>query len=140
MEGHAVPGGAHVEIRPPREGARLDPERGEEEGLPQIRLWAHGRRRYGQPSGTVDQRATPTYLQIRRDQRRETYRPDLRLHAERLHGRHRLRWIFERSSIPRARAVQGFVEVLSTRKFKIAVDLSNGNYIDVVVREAAGRS
>lgn len=46
---HAVPGGAHLAVRAAEQRARLDPERRQEEGLAQVRLWSDGRGRHGQP-------------------------------------------------------------------------------------------
>lgn len=67
VAGHAIPGGTHLEVRAVEQRARLDTEWCEEEGLPQIRLRSDGRGRHGQPGRTVDQRAAPAYLQVRRD-------------------------------------------------------------------------
>lgn len=107
VEGYAIPGGTHLEIRTTRKGTRLDLEWSEEKGLPQIRLRAHGRRGYGEPGRAVDQRAASTYLQVRWDQRGKAYRSNLWVYAQCVYGCNWMRWLFERGSVPRTRTVQG---------------------------------
>lgn len=76
-------------------------------GFPQIRLRSDGRRCDGEPGRAVDKRADSAHLQVSGDQRGSPDRLVLRLHAQRFHGRQRLRGLAQRGSIPRTRAVQG---------------------------------